>query len=178
MLKVKCHICGKSIRGGDDWAGMTAKCPNCDAELVFPAARDNDSEAVSTEPIEINVNPVVSVPPTKNGVFASEIAGIENFGFERDKSQPRFPALRVLARTYEFLAIAIFVMAIVFIAMSVISAGYFGFQGLLSALIFAILVLLLTAAVTVTLLCGAQFIRLALQIEENTRKAALALDNE
>jgi hypothetical protein len=36
MLRTKCIWCGKTVRGGDDWAGRSGKCPNCDAEIIFP----------------------------------------------------------------------------------------------------------------------------------------------
>ncbi len=51
MLRVKCSQCGKSVRGGDDWAGRRARCPNCKAELVFPVS------AVSPEQVTV---PVIS----------------------------------------------------------------------------------------------------------------------
>src|SRR5258707_521293 len=36
MLRTKCIWCGKTGRGGDDWAGHSGKCPNCGAEVIFP----------------------------------------------------------------------------------------------------------------------------------------------
>jgi DNA-directed RNA polymerase subunit RPC12/RpoP len=36
MLRTKCIWCGKTVRGGDDWAGRSGKCPNCGAEIIFP----------------------------------------------------------------------------------------------------------------------------------------------
>lgn len=37
MLKVLCGSCGKGVKSSDAWAGRSAKCPNCNAPIVFPA---------------------------------------------------------------------------------------------------------------------------------------------
>lgn len=36
-LRVKCPKCGKSVKGGDDWAGKRARCPNCGNDIQFPS---------------------------------------------------------------------------------------------------------------------------------------------
>jgi hypothetical protein len=38
MLRVQCTQCGGRVRAGDDWAGRTGNCPNCQAEISFPDA--------------------------------------------------------------------------------------------------------------------------------------------
>ena len=38
MIRVTCSNCGKSVRGGDDWAGRTAPCPHCKTPLQFNSA--------------------------------------------------------------------------------------------------------------------------------------------
>ena len=35
-IRVKCSGCGKTIKGGDDWAGKTANCPHCSTIVKFP----------------------------------------------------------------------------------------------------------------------------------------------
>jgi len=35
-VRVKCGACGKTVRGGDDWAGRRGRCPDCSAEIAFP----------------------------------------------------------------------------------------------------------------------------------------------
>jgi hypothetical protein len=37
VIKVACGTCGKFVKSSDAWAGRTAKCPNCNAPIVFPA---------------------------------------------------------------------------------------------------------------------------------------------
>ena len=34
-IRVKCMVCGKTVRGGDDWAGLHAQCPGCGADILF-----------------------------------------------------------------------------------------------------------------------------------------------
>src|SRR5262245_5993679 len=46
MLKVTCASCGKSVKSSDEWAGRTAKWPNCNAAVVFPAV-DEATPAMS-----------------------------------------------------------------------------------------------------------------------------------
>jgi hypothetical protein len=36
-IRVKCSGCGRTIKGGDDWAGKTANCPHCSTIVEFPA---------------------------------------------------------------------------------------------------------------------------------------------
>jgi hypothetical protein len=36
MLYVRCTHCGRRVRAGDDWAGRTGNCPNCQQEITFP----------------------------------------------------------------------------------------------------------------------------------------------
>ena len=38
MIQATCSVCGKSTKGGVDWAGRKAQCPICIAPIVFPAA--------------------------------------------------------------------------------------------------------------------------------------------
>ena len=37
-IRVKCPECQKIVKGGDDWAGRSGKCPNCGRILQFPPA--------------------------------------------------------------------------------------------------------------------------------------------
>src|SRR3990170_3523014 len=36
-IRVKCPGCGKTVVGGEDWAGKRAKCPKCSTIMEFPA---------------------------------------------------------------------------------------------------------------------------------------------
>jgi hypothetical protein len=52
MLRTKCIWCGKTVRGGDDWAGRTGKCPHCDAEIIFPRLDGPPTEPAPAKPFE------------------------------------------------------------------------------------------------------------------------------
>jgi DNA-directed RNA polymerase subunit RPC12/RpoP len=53
MLRTKCIWCGKTVRGGDDWAGRSGKCPNCQAEIIFPriGPPPTEPEPVASTPL-------------------------------------------------------------------------------------------------------------------------------
>lgn len=34
-IRATCANCGKSVKGGDDWAGKSGKCPGCGQEIQF-----------------------------------------------------------------------------------------------------------------------------------------------
>jgi hypothetical protein len=37
-IRVKCPRCGKSVKGGAEWAGRKAKCPGCGGEVQFASS--------------------------------------------------------------------------------------------------------------------------------------------
>jgi len=94
-------------------------------------------------------------------------------GFENDRDKPRFPALRIVARTYEFMAIVILAIALVMLLVFLVTI-----IGDPSKFLVALLGAGFTAwwsfIAAVTMLFIAQFIRLALAIEQNTRETQVA----
>src|SRR6266550_3968914 len=56
MLRTKCIWCGKTVRGGDDWAGHSGKCPNCGAEIIFPSVGPPPTEPGPPKPFTF-INP-------------------------------------------------------------------------------------------------------------------------
>jgi len=53
MLRTKCIWCGKSVRGGNDWAGRSGKCPNCQAEIIFPRIGPPTTEPPPATPYQL-----------------------------------------------------------------------------------------------------------------------------
>src|SRR3954469_9585877 len=51
MLRTKCIWCGKTVRGGDDWAGQIGKCPNCGAKIIFPRIGPPPTEPAPATPL-------------------------------------------------------------------------------------------------------------------------------
>jgi hypothetical protein len=56
MLRTTCIWCGKTVRGGDDWAGRSGKCPNCGAEIIFPRMGPPPTEPAPAKPFTF-INP-------------------------------------------------------------------------------------------------------------------------
>ena len=97
----------------------------------------------------------------------------ESFGFERDQSRPRFPALRIVARAYEVMAVIVIVIAVcalVLFLVAVIRQPSSFFAALVSSG-FAFFWML---AMSLMFLLISQAIRLGLQIEQNTRETGEA----
>lgn len=62
-IRVKCSGCGKTIVGGEDWAGKRAKCPKCSTVVEFPAPTTFVSPDIE-EPSEAWLGgPVPTQPP-------------------------------------------------------------------------------------------------------------------
>jgi DNA-directed RNA polymerase subunit RPC12/RpoP len=158
MLSVKCWCCGKSVKGGDDWAGKIANCPNCNSEIAFPKPDPPVTTAVVTDSTPNSRRPIAREP---------EVSGREILGFERDKSRPRFPALRVIARSYELLAVLFVCLMLLGVVLNLIFGGEESFGRF--SLVEILAMILFTAIVSVSLLSIAQTIRLGLQMEQNTR---------
>jgi DNA-directed RNA polymerase subunit RPC12/RpoP len=53
MLRTKCIWCGKRVRGGDDWAGRSGHCPNCDAEIFFPRLGPGPTAPEPAKPLQL-----------------------------------------------------------------------------------------------------------------------------
>ena len=64
-LRATCAGCGKIVKGGDDWAGRSARCPGCSQPIQFP------------EPIAPPVAaPPIQIPPA---AAADPFDGFEEF---------------------------------------------------------------------------------------------------
>jgi hypothetical protein len=93
----------------------------------------------------------------------------ESLGFEGESPQPRFPALRIVARAYEILAIVVLAFAafaLVLFVVAVIRQP----SAILGAILGSGLTFFWAALTALTLLFLAQSIRLGLAIELNTRE--------
>ncbi len=58
MIRVKCHVCGRTTRGGDDWAGRQVRCLNCGETLFMPPV-----EKVAPDPA---LPSIMTAPPRKS----------------------------------------------------------------------------------------------------------------
>jgi hypothetical protein len=45
-IRARCWKCGKVVKAGDDWAGKSGKCPNCNAPIAFVDEPAQDASVV------------------------------------------------------------------------------------------------------------------------------------
>jgi hypothetical protein len=110
---------------------------------------------------------------SKDRSAANSLHAKDIFGFERDSKKPSFPALRIVARSYEVLAVIVIVVAaIMFAAMA--TRVIFNPEDIFAVILASGLTFLWTVATAITLLFFAQGIRLGLQVEQNTRETSVA----
>lgn len=65
-IRVKCSGCGKTIKGGDDWAGRKAKCPKCSTVVQFPDPVSFVSPTIASSPRQTFDPPPQQPPPISN----------------------------------------------------------------------------------------------------------------
>ena len=75
MLRTKCIWCGKTVRGGNDWAGRSGKCPNCQAEIIFPRIGPP-----ATEPQPATPNPLIDPENLWNSTDWGSVACVAVIG--------------------------------------------------------------------------------------------------
>jgi hypothetical protein len=60
-IRVKCPECQKVVKGGDDWAGLSGKCPNCGRPIQFPAADPPTERQLNyAKKLRIKITPIMS----------------------------------------------------------------------------------------------------------------------
>jgi hypothetical protein len=97
----------------------------------------------------------------------------EFFGFEQDVSQPRFPAMRIVARAYEIMAIIVLVLAIIALLIALVAIVR-NPSNVIGELFGWGIVFAWATLTAILLLFNSQSIRLLLQIEQNTRETQQA----
>jgi hypothetical protein len=181
-----CPDCGTLYTLRRELLGKRTKCTRCGGHFIIteappaaaPAAKPaptptlHSQEAFTGIPTHLPP-PTHSAPPIATPSATRTERPGEFFGFESNASEPRFPAMRMVARAYEIMAIIVLVFAallllLFFIAVirtpsewfaAMFSSGFMFAAAFVTALMF---------------LFAAQAIRLGLQIEQNTRESAQA----
>lgn len=158
MIRANCDVCGKVTKGGDDWAGRAARCPNCQAPIYFPAAPPPPTSAPEPSLYD-NV-----VPPQL------ELAIPQAAAAHRSPA-PSFKALETVAKCYDFMGVIAGVIASLLCLLQLVLIATRQVPPVSG--LFSVLVSILSGAFTV-LFCYAiaENIRLMLQIERNTRTTA------
>jgi predicted Zn finger-like uncharacterized protein len=185
-IDAPCPNCGTIYTVRRELIGKRTKCTRCGTPFTITEMPAPQAPAASAPPSP-EQSPIPDIPlhqlhtpratapedPAIHPRSAPHSSAGEFFGFEQDKLRPRFPALRMVARAYEIMALIVliigacllivFVVAVVqqpsAIVAAIISSGMGFFTAIATALMF---------------LFVSQAIRLGLQIEQNTRETQQA----
>jgi hypothetical protein len=124
--------------------------------------------------------PPISAPPAASATHeqsppreTAERRFTESFGFEKDQSQPRFPALRIVARAYEIMAIFVLAVALCLLIVFLIAVIREP-SAILAAMLASGMASFWALVTALMLLFISQSIRLLLRIEQNTRETQIA----
>jgi hypothetical protein len=180
-IDASCPNCGTLYTVRRELIGKRTKCTRCGAHFVIaeaPASAPPPGRESAPSPQEAFTGIPTHLPPPAHAATPTappprpERTG-ELFGFESNPPQPRFPAMRMVARAYEIMAVVVLAIAamllLVFFVAVIRDPSAWLAAMLSSGLMFA------TAFVTALMsLFAAQAIRLGLQIEQNTRESAQA----
>lgn len=186
-IDVFCPNCGTLFTVRRDVLGKKTKCTKCGtvfviAEPVAAAAPMPAPPPLLDQFPEIDMSAPAPAPrratqPNSRANFDQFTSG-EFFGFEVEASKkPRFPALRIVAKFYEILAILVLAFAALLLLMffigfliAVTKEPENGFQYIRGAIAASGIMFFWVTMLAVGLLFIAQLIRLALQVEQNTRE--------
>lgn len=178
-VDVACPYCSRVYTVTREVLGKRAKCANCGKAFTIAEASnqpENEWQTVtSSGDIPPQIQTAARSKPASNDPDFPEINTGEFFGFERDRRKPRFPALRMIARSYELMALVVVVVALFSIIAGIIYVVMNDPLSVFQYVVGAIFLLMLTAILTISLLSVAQSIRLGLQIEQNTRDTFQAI---
>jgi predicted Zn finger-like uncharacterized protein len=182
-IDATCPNCGTLYTLRSELLGKRTKCTRCGTHFTItetphvptpppaaPTAPPAPPQPVYTD-IPTHLPHITRTTPTASPEPAATThrgAG-EFFGFEQDKSQPHFPALRIIARAYEIMAVIVLIIAAVMLVIffvQVIAAP----KAILVAIMSTGFAAFWLVATSLMFLFVAQAIRLGLQIEQNTRE--------
>lgn len=132
-------------------------------------------ESFSGIPTHLPIAPTVA-PATHDQLPPRETAErrfTQSLGFEKDQSQPSFPALRMVARAYEIMAIIVLAVAACLLVVFLIAVIREP-SAILAAMLASGMAFFWALVTALMLLFISQSIRLWLQIEQNTRETKIA----
>ncbi len=178
-VDVFCPTCSTLFTVRRDVLGKKTKCTNCGTVFVIaepvaatvPASTIPPSPPISEPFPEIDMSAPAPIARTTTRATAARPAHPgEVFGFEHDNIQPQFPALRLVARGYEIMALLALTFAAILFVMLII-AVLNDPSNFIGAILASGMTFFWAIFMALTLLFVAQLIRLALQVEQNTRES-------
>jgi hypothetical protein len=178
-IDATCPTCGTLYTLRRELIGKRTKCTRCGMHFTItetahvptpPAAAPAPPQPVYTDiPTHLphTTRTIPAAPPEP--AATTHRGAAEFFGFEQDKAQPRFPALRIIARAYEIMAAIVLAIAAVMLAIFVVQVISTP-KAILGAIMSTGFAAFWMVATSLMFLFVAQAIRLGLQIEQNTRE--------
>lgn len=187
-IDATCPQCGTLFTVRRELLGKRTKCTRCGTHFTItetpaaaaprPTAPPQMSPPAPYPSVFADIPTHLSQPtrptaPPHEPPAAPAYAAREFLGFEANESQPRFPAMRMVARGYQFAAIVVAVIAALLFLGFVITIIREP-SNFLPALFAWGLAIVWALVTIVMLLFISQAIRLGLQIEQNTRETQQA----
>jgi predicted Zn finger-like uncharacterized protein len=188
-IDAPCPNCGTIYTVRRDLIGKRTKCTRCGTPFVIAEMEPAQAALASPQPsappsprldqglfADIPIHPSYAPHAMPPGAGQSAPPHSAHRGFislEKDKSRPRYPALRMVARGYEILAIVIVVFTAVMLVIGVVRI-IINPTAILAVLVSSGLMCVWGLASAMMCLFFAQVTRLFLQIEQNTRETGEA----
>jgi hypothetical protein len=171
-ISFDCDKCGKHLVIDEAGAGITIDCPGCGKPVYVPAASSPEPQLAPVR---------VEVASTSREATSGGTPTVENkrstTDSRRTESPPfvstRYRTLRAIAAFYEVLAVIVGFIAAFALLVTILTTRFMG--GLL-VILQAVGTILFGAIGIVVCLATAEGIRLAIDIEENTRATRLMLE--
>jgi predicted Zn finger-like uncharacterized protein len=190
-VEIYCPHCNTAFTVRRELLGKRTKCTNCGTAFVIaeaapparhqpaPASRPTIQQAPPASPVafeELESPREATAPPPiqiQTAARPSEPTTLQPFTPTAAPASRRFAVLQFVARVYEVLAVLALLGAAIFLAMFII-AVVANPQAILGAIVASGFTVFWAVVAAVMLFSFAQWIRLALQIEQNTREASEA----
>jgi predicted Zn finger-like uncharacterized protein len=182
-IDAPCPNCGTIYTVRRELIGKRTKCTRCGTPFTIAESTTSYTPPPSTPPppqqpvfpdIPIHQTYPPHPAPQIEPSAAARSSGAHKhaadfFGFEQDTSRPRYPAMKMVARGYEFFAILILLFAVVTLIIGIVKVIRVP-QAFLEILVSSGLMFAWALATALMCLFVAQATRLILQIEQNTRE--------
>lgn len=188
-IDAPCPNCGTIYTVRRDLIGKRTKCTRCGTPFVIaetaPAQAAPASPPLSAPPspaldqglfADIPIHPSYAphaIPPAAEQSAPRHSAAREFLGLEHDKSRPRYPAIRMVAKGYEILAIMVLIFAAVMLVIGIVRI-IINPSTILAVVVSSGLMFVWGLATALMCLFVSQVTRLFLQIEQNTRETGEA----
>jgi predicted Zn finger-like uncharacterized protein len=182
-IDAPCPNCGTIYTVRRELIGKRTKCTRCGTPFVIAEVPPTQAPPASPPPppeqglfADIPIHPSYAphtAPPAAEQAGPGRRSAHDSFGFEDNNSQPRYTALKMVARGYEVLAILILIIAVVALVIGIVRV-ILDPHAIVAVLVSSGMMFVWGLATALMCLFFSQVTRLALQVEQNTRDTAQA----